>query len=135
MLTEEQRRRLEDARKVLRDRGASAGDLRKHLALVCSVLAEMALCDMRVLRAVLAERKRQDQQWGDDQHHDNVVWLAILMEEVGEVAEAVLEEHNARNCGLDVLADDHLDDVEKELIQVAAVAVQWLERSFFEEDE
>lgn len=34
---------------------------------------------------VLAERLRQNAKWGP-QHHDPIVWLAILAEEVGEAA-------------------------------------------------
>lgn len=35
---------------------------------------------------VVAERKRQDSGWGE-QNHELPIWLAILMEEVGELAE------------------------------------------------
>lgn len=43
--------------------------------------------------------------------------LAVLVEETGEVAEAILEQTEASG----------LDDLRKELVQVAAVAVAWLE--------
>lgn len=52
-------------------------------------------------------------KWGNQRAHTDFKWLAILMEEVGEVAKAILE-HD-------------LDNVEEEIIQVAAVAVCWLE--------
>jgi len=42
-----------------------------------------------VLSQVFKERQRQDEKWGP-QHHDPLVWLMILMEEVGELAEEVL---------------------------------------------
>lgn len=40
--------------------------------------------------AIQAERQRQERKWGS-QHHDPEMWLAILMEEVGEAAKACLE--------------------------------------------
>ena len=49
--------------------------------------------------------------------------LAVLVEEVGEVARAVLEQ------GIDgeVAYDKHGKNIEKELVQVAAVCVAWLQ--------
>lgn len=47
--------------------------------------------------------------------------LTVLVEEVGEVARAVLEKARLAN-------DAHGKDLRKELIQVAAVAVAWIER-------
>jgi NTP pyrophosphatase (non-canonical NTP hydrolase) len=81
-----------------------------------------------VLHAIQLERKRQDALhplWKGDDHG-----LAVLVEEVGEVAKALYE---LRNLPIEV------DDVEleykskreselmDELIQVAAVCVRWLE--------
>ena len=37
------------------------------------------------------ERRRQEDKWGDQQHPIEW-WLAILIEEVGELAEAALED-------------------------------------------
>lgn len=44
----------------------------------------------QVMKDVTNERLRQDQKWGA-QHHDPAVWIAILMEEVGEAAEELME--------------------------------------------
>lgn len=66
---------------------------------------------MEVLEEVMEERKRQDELWGE-QNHDDGIWLAILVEEVGEVANDI----NERSKKL-----------REELIQVAAVAVSWVE--------
>jgi NTP pyrophosphatase (non-canonical NTP hydrolase) len=60
-----------------------------------------------ILANVQAERDRQDKKWGQ-QDHAPAVWLAILAEEFGEAAKAVLEGKPL--------------DYHKELIQVAAVA-------------
>ena len=57
---------------------------------------------------VSVERKRQRKKWGE-QTHSPEKWLTILLEEVGEVANALLE--------------DDMEGFHKELIEVAAVAV------------
>lgn len=65
---------------------------------------------------------RQDCKWGE-QNHDDEVWLAILMEEVGELAEAVLHKR---------FGGPAAEHVEAEAVQVAAVAMQmvWCLREF-----
>ena len=45
----------------------------------------------RVLAHVAAERGRQDAKWGP-QHHYPAEWFVILMEEVGEAAQAALDD-------------------------------------------
>lgn len=76
---------------------------------------------MTVIESILAERKRQDMKWGSpsmlpkDRTPEH--WLAILMEEMGELAEAVVE----------TAAGGQGWDIQGELIQTAAVAVSWLE--------
>lgn len=70
-----------------------------------------------VLADVLAERIRQDDQWGEQNHADHW-WHLILTEEVGEVAQAVLH---------DWFGGPAEDTVREELVQVAAVALSWLE--------
>jgi predicted GNAT family acetyltransferase/NTP pyrophosphatase (non-canonical NTP hydrolase) len=65
-----------------------------------------------VIKQIIKERERQDLIWGV-QNHANLFWLGILMEEVGEAAQALIE--------------GRINDVQKELIQVAAVCVAWLE--------
>lgn len=65
-----------------------------------------------VLTAIQAERDRQDDRWGE-QHHGPDGWLAILIEEVGEVARAILEGRGTQ--------------YHDELVQVAAVAIAALE--------
>jgi len=72
---------------------------------------------MRVMREIQEERQRQDEKWGE-QNHDDTWWLAILMEEVGELAQAML--HSS-------FGGPHAGTERTELTQVAAVAVQWLE--------
>jgi NTP pyrophosphatase (non-canonical NTP hydrolase) len=62
-----------------------------------------------ILYAIAAERERQDTLHPNT--HSEPHLLAVLMEEVGEVAKAMQEDSN----------------ITEELIQVAAVAVRWLE--------
>lgn len=73
------------------------------------------------LAAIRAEGYSQDLKWGE-QNHDPAVWLAILTEEVGELAQAILAD---RSGGTD--HDSHHDSMEIEAIQVAAVAAQFIE--------
>lgn len=61
---------------------------------------------------IRAERERQEAKWGE-QNHDDLKWLAILTEEVGELAQAILE--------------GNASGIKVERIQVAAVAVAWME--------
>ncbi len=64
---------------------------------------------------ILLERARQDEKWGKARERNQTKrqWLTILMEEVGEVAEAILEGDDA--------------NYPVELVQVAAVCVAALE--------
>jgi NTP pyrophosphatase (non-canonical NTP hydrolase) len=66
---------------------------------------------------VMAERARQDEKWGE-QNHDDPWWLAILVEEVGEAAQAMLE------------ATEEAGDprrLRKEVVEAVAVGLAWLE--------
>jgi len=66
------------------------------------------------------ERNRQDEIWGP-QDHTLPEWLAILIEEVGELAAAILGHHFGN--------EDHIELYwRKEATQVAAVAVSILEQ-------
>lgn len=65
-----------------------------------------------IYESVFIERSRQYQKWGL-QDHDEDKWMTILMEEIGEVARAILE--------------DDPNNYREELIQVAAVAFAAIE--------
>jgi len=58
------------------------------------------------------ERDRQDAKWGEQNLSDDR-WMIALVEEVGELAEAILANGKPRN-------------LDNELTQVAAVAVAWM---------
>ena len=75
---------------------------------------------VRANELIAAERREQDAQFGDQSGHSDEVWLAILMEEVGELSQVILH----RRFGGHHDSDDRF---EEELAQVAAVATAWLE--------
>lgn len=66
-----------------------------------------------ILQKVVAERGRQDVKWGSQRQLSHDRWNTILTEEVGEVANAILEK------------DIH--NLKVELVQVAAVCIAFAE--------
>lgn len=84
---------------------------------------------VKVFQSIREERKHQEDKWGDQKDKLNSIWHLILSEEVGEVAQSLLD------CGLygwpagecKECTTNAKQVLEKELIQVAAVAVAWLE--------
>lgn len=76
-----------------------------------------------IFNEIKTEREYQDKRFGADRDLHPFVWNAILTEEVGEVA---------KEC-LDFVKEDNVTDdlaiarMREELIQVAAVAVAWIE--------
>lgn len=73
----------------------------------------------KILNEIEQERHRQDRKWGI-QKHAPTKWVAILTEEVGEVAEMSLEAEWAKETST---RDVKLMFMRNELVQVAAVAV------------
>lgn len=61
--------------------------------------------------SVIREMYEQDRVHGAQRHQSPAVWFPIFVEEVGEVGTAMQEKSNLR----------------EELVQVAAVALQWIE--------
>ena len=80
------------------------------------------------LDAVLVERERQETLKAEgrfrytcaDVEMSDGERMCVLVEEVGEAARAVLEQRRLAN-------DSHGKDLRAELVQVAAVAVAWIE--------
>lgn len=77
-----------------------------------------------VVTDVVEERERQDAKWGQ-QNHDPQFWMAILGEEFGELCLAVNE--TVFNNGPEERAKGGYTNMRQEAIQVAAVAVQFVE--------
>lgn len=70
----------------------------------------------QIIEQIIKERQRQDEKWGEPSpNHNPFIWQTILTEETGEAAKEVLSGVN------------HIDKLKTELIQVAAVAIAWLE--------
>lgn len=69
------------------------------------------------LQLIMEERRRQDKKWGE-QNHSDLYWLGILTEELGELAKAIIEN---KPTNFDY------GEVNRELTQVAAVALAWME--------
>lgn len=67
---------------------------------------------------ISTERDKQDVKWGEQRQHPNEIWNLILGEEVGEVNEAVLDL---------IFNNGTVTALRDELVQVAAVAICWLE--------
>lgn len=59
---------------------------------------------------VKEERKRQHELYGERQHYD-VEWLTLLVEEIGEIAEAIVQ--------------NKPEQMRKEMIQAAALIQTW----------
>jgi hypothetical protein len=68
---------------------------------------------VKIFTLIDFERDHQDKKWGADRNLPDSMWLNILVEELGEVAGAIMD------CSQEARR--------KELVQVAAVAVAWLE--------
>lgn len=78
--------------------------------------------------AIRAERARQDTKWGPPtaRTHGGAVWLTVLTEEVGEAARALLN-LRVSNTAQHITPTVRVQNLRAELVQVAAVAVAWLE--------
>lgn len=70
---------------------------------------------------VSEERRRQYAARGD-QNHSTYKWHLILSEEMGEVSKVIEHRHEEK-----IAQEDYTRELEYELIQVAAVAVAWVE--------
>lgn len=79
----------------------------------------------KALNLVAEERIRQDEKWGDQSGHNMLEWLSILMEEVGELAEAINETFLISEYTKPEKSG--IDAIRKEAVQVAAVAVAIVE--------
>jgi NTP pyrophosphatase (non-canonical NTP hydrolase) len=76
--------------------------------------------ETNALRDVLSERVRQDEKWGEQNHHP-FIWTSILLEEFGEFAQEVHEGH------FQGFTSDKFDAMRMEAVQVAAVALSVVE--------
>lgn len=77
--------------------------------------------NLSILSDILAERERQETEWGQQDHPDEW-YLPIMLEELGETAKAMLEQHfvYAEAVGYEWR-------IRKELVETVAVGIAWLE--------
>ena len=71
------------------------------------------------LDQIQKERDRQDEKWGEQNHHP-LMWFSIIAEEFGELCRAFNEYSFDDNAS-------HFDEMETEAIQTAACCVAMLE--------
>ncbi len=88
----------------------------------------------RIWDAITEERARQHEKFGDQIGIGRLFMLAALTEEVGEVAEAIVEEQVADDRAYDGPRSFYMRRIRAELVQVAAVAVQMIEHIDREEE-
>lgn len=89
-----------------------------------------SMVQSKVIVDVMMERKRQDEKWGE-QNHNPYIYLTILIEEVGELGQAILETQFGGKHG-------GWENVRKEAIHCTAVAlalVECLDRDKWEDDD
>ena len=84
--------------------------------------SETLLLSDGTIEDIVDELWRQDVKWGDQRDHDMTLWMTILTEEVGELAEAILIE--PLWCG---------KEIRLEAIQVIAVCVRILQQESLNE--
>ncbi len=87
-------------------------------ALIAGGIEEGEMTFLEITLLVHEERERQIVKWGE-QHHSHLEWLAILVEEVGEVAKASVK--------LLIDYEDTKQEILTEVIHCAAVCMAWLE--------
>ena len=92
--------------------------------------------EMGALQEIIAERRRQDEKWGQ-QDHSVVEWVSILAEEFGEAARAGNHYYfmkQKESFDLDTL-ETWKKNYRQELIETAAVciaAIENLDRHLYE---
>ncbi len=73
----------------------------------------------KAVQDVLAEMNAQDEKWGSDRNQHPFLWQVILGEEFGEVCQAILHDQFGGHAA---------GTARDELVQVAAVALQFIEQ-------
>lgn len=71
------------------------------------------------LQELYAERDRQKEKWGEQEHSFDR-WLSIATEELGEAAKVLVDYGALRTV-------DELENFKKEIVQFSAVGVQIIE--------
>jgi NTP pyrophosphatase (non-canonical NTP hydrolase) len=72
-----------------------------------------------IIEEIKKERERQDEKWGEQNHHP-LLWFSIIGEEYGEMCHA-FNEYTFEET------PEHLEEMKREAVQVAACCVAMLE--------
>jgi len=88
------------------------------------ILVTKDYAQTQAVNSVINERNFQDCKWGE-QAHAFEWWLAILGEEFGELAQAILETHFQDNP--QHLTKGGINNIRNEAVQVCAVAMALIE--------
>jgi len=86
----------------------------------------------KALELVRQERENQNEKWGDQSDVDLFEWVSILAEEVGELAQEVNDVHLCRHVHV---KRGGYKRVQEEAVQVAAVAIEIVEKMLRQADE
>lgn len=82
----------------------------------------------KAIAMIVEERKSQDQKWGNYQQHPVREWLAVLLEELGEVAQRINDDTYQGSSKVDYFSSPQAARaLRDEIVQVAAVAAAWLQ--------
>lgn len=80
----------------------------------------------KIFQAIDAERKRQDQKWGE-QNHSLFSWMSILGEEYGELCKAINHAYWGVEMNIDTSKPHPMEKVFEELVHTTAVSIAILE--------
>ncbi len=97
-------------------RGSAETDVQSRMQLLSAALTGGEV-QCKALADVLAERRRQDAKWGE-QNLDPITYLAVLTEEVGELSQAALHTR---------FGGDKAAGLRDEAVHAAAVALAIVE--------
>jgi NTP pyrophosphatase (non-canonical NTP hydrolase) len=86
---------------------------------------DRAIKQQQIIEEILKERKRQDEKFGE-QNRNSLEWLAILIEEVGELSRSIVDKEILK-FSFSRENRDLIHSYRDEMIQIAAVALNAIE--------
>ena len=81
-----------------------------------TLISNLSYNQKLIIQKIINERARQDFLWGNSEVQSLDRWIVLLLEEIGEVARAHIENDS--------------DNLEEELIQVASLSIKILEKIY-----
>lgn len=77
--------------------------------------------------ALIAERGAQDKKWGPEQDNPHEVWHLIISEELGEVAEAILDLRAKSGGWGSARCWDHIRFEAVQVMASACAYIEWID--------